>query len=153
MFTQPCFIRKNTPELREKLRKIGYRSMNRSDKEDEGECLLVCEGDEDLIDSYPFYAPRDNKCCNYYDQSQVIDCGVNEDLFMSLAALRDDSDYRQMFICTKDYGVDYELYQPMHKRGDIVHMLFCHHIYDAKGPNSKYWHKLTTEELIRHFKE
>lgn len=26
-FTQPCFIRKNTPELRKKLRELGYNEL------------------------------------------------------------------------------------------------------------------------------
>ena len=141
MFIQPCFIRKNTPELREKLRKIGYRSMNRSDKEDEGECLLVCEGDEDLIDSYPFYAPRDNKCCNYYDQSQVIDCGTNEELFLALASLRDDTDVNQWFTNGNTW------------KNCMLHKADLDSWNREFGFGTTVVHKATVKELVEHFKD
>lgn len=35
MFTQPCFIRKNTPELREKLQKLGQRANTLDDFKEE----------------------------------------------------------------------------------------------------------------------
>ena len=151
MFIQPCFIRKNTPELREKLRKIGYRSMNRSDKEDEGECLLVCEGDEDLIDSYPFYAPRDNICCNYYDPSQVIDCGKNENLFLALAALRNNTDINQWFVCNEDYTCDLaeDPEYPTFKGEFLFNYVDNFNVY----VDSCHWHKATVQELIKHFKK
>lgn len=114
MFTQACFIIKDTQELRDKLKEIG-------------------------INPYPCIVP---KCINYlfvnrgfYSRNEIgykeeidsaIDCGTNEDLFLALAALRDDSDYMQYFIaaesdkpmlCTKenieDHTVWHELYRKM----------------------------------------
>lgn len=138
MFTQPRFLRKNTSELREKLRNMGYQgfkgcSLNHDDKTDEGECLFVSNGDETLIDSFPTYQALDTRTCEYFNLSQVIDCGVNEDLFLALSALRNDSDYRQCFVCTKTYGFDHELNRPIAIKGEMTYMLFCHKIYDAKG--------------------
>jgi hypothetical protein len=83
-FIQPCFIRKNTAELRRKLESLGYRKG--------GYPLPV--GREDVYDrdihlyenSYHF---RDS---TLYGITNNIDCGTNEDLFFALAALRDDSD-------------------------------------------------------------
>lgn len=34
MFTTPCFIRKNTQELREKLEEMGYEKQSNSDIDD-----------------------------------------------------------------------------------------------------------------------
>lgn len=114
MFTQACFIIKDTQELRDKLKEIG-------------------------INPHPCIVP---KCINYlfvnrgfYSRNEIgykeeidsaIDCGTNEDLFLALAALRDDSDYMQYFIaaesdkpmlCTKenieDHTVWHELYRKM----------------------------------------
>lgn len=114
MFTQACFIIKDTQELRDKLKEIG-------------------------INPYPCIVP---KCINYlfvnrgfYSRNEIgykeeidsaIDCGANEDLFLALAALRNDSDYMQYFIaaesgkpmlCTKenieDHTVWHELYRKM----------------------------------------
>lgn len=114
MFTQACFIIKDTQELRDKLKEIG-------------------------INPYPCIVP---KCINYlfvnrgfYSRNEIgykeeidsaINCGTNEELFLALAALRDDSDYMQYFIaaesdkpmlCTKenieDHTVWHELYRKM----------------------------------------
>lgn len=114
MFTQACFIIKDTQELRDKLKEIG-------------------------INPYPCIVP---KCINYlfvnrgfYSRNEIgykeeidsaIDCGINEELFLALAALRDDSDCMQYFIaaesdkpmlCTKenieDHTVWHELYRKM----------------------------------------
>lgn len=114
MFTQACFIIKDTQELRDKLKEIG-------------------------INPYPCIVP---KCINYlfvnrgfYSRNEIgykeeidsaIDCGTNEELFLALAALRNDSDYMQYFIaaesdkpmlCTKenieDHTVWHELYRKM----------------------------------------
>lgn len=93
MFTQSAFIRKNTPELREKLTELGYtlciccnfpegwlfvslsNGAHRIDEEEQPEFLA------DIKD-------RPN---------EIIDLGKNENLFVALASLRDDSDYMQWF--------------------------------------------------------
>ena len=75
--------------------------------------------------------------------NSCIDCGVNEDLFLAIAALRDDSDVYQYFV---------------NEKGMFV---FCNqselkHVID----NSEDWwdysvsefHKATVAELIEHFK-
>lgn len=76
-FTQKAFIRKNTPELRERLAKIGYKIISASENS-----MLNC----------------DNGWINGLESIDVffgIDCGTNEELFLAIAALRDDSDYMQ----------------------------------------------------------
>lgn len=84
MFTDFCFIRKNTPELREKLIELGYK-----------------QNDFDLNDK-PWLATNNNMFIGVDDGFQNLplgdtDCGENETLFLAIAALRDDTDKNQWF--------------------------------------------------------
>lgn len=84
MFTDFCFIRKNTPELREKLIELGYK-----------------QNDFDL-NNKPWLATNHNMFIGVDDGFQNlpiedIDCGENETLFLAIAALRDDTDKNQWF--------------------------------------------------------
>jgi len=84
MFIQSTFIKKNTPELRKKLEELGYiPSYKRFNHV--GSCTQCNSGNS--------YACFDAE----YENGKGIDCGTNEDLFLALAALRDDSDYMQWF--------------------------------------------------------
>ncbi len=84
MFTNFCFIRKNTPELREKLIELGYK-QNEFDFNDK-----------------PWLATNYNMFIGVDDGFQNLplgdtDCGENETLFLAIAALRDDTDKNQWF--------------------------------------------------------
>lgn len=150
MFTQSAFIRKNTPELREKLTELGYtlciccnfpegwlfvspsNGAHRIDEEEQPEFLA------DIKD-------RPN---------EMIDSGKNENLFLALAALRDDSDYMQWFVTESDQQyMNQGMYIP---KGSFELCLtedryngqdnrFCNTIVPA--------HKATISELIEHFKK
>ena len=140
MFTQPCFIRKNTPELRKKLEELGYINgawesphfeypylecwPNRKFGLFKGEGFYMTEDDYRL----------DGKVWTYNPKGDVIDCGDNEELFLALAALRDDSDKNQWFTddtCDIWEMSEYELPS---------------HYMQLEG------HKATIEEIIEHFK-
>lgn len=69
-----------------------------------------------------------------------IDCGTNEELFLAIAALRDDTDDNQWFTDGNDWFLCRYLKVGMHYQ-DMPEILF------------KKWHKATVEELIEHFKE
>jgi len=89
MFKQPCFIRKNTPELRKKLNELGYKESHYNKVQYE----YLCVGDSNAdgyisFNHYPVTAENEN----------VIDCGTNEQLFLALAALRDVGGYLQWYI-------------------------------------------------------
>lgn len=114
MFTQSCFINKNTEELRDKLVKLGYKYLP-SVIRNRNEMLFANRGY--FSNNFPYNAML-------IDES--TDCGDNEELFLALTALRDDSDYMQYFIasesdkptlCTKenieDHTVWHELYRKM----------------------------------------
>ena len=132
MFTQPCFIRKNTSELRGKLHSIGYDvsdSLNLM-----GDYIKCSNGSAECI-LKPFEFKEKEELDRY------IDCGENEDLFLAIAALRDDSNEHQWFLWDKEEG---------EKDNSNKWKL-----YD-NNPDWSWWifevHKATVEELIEHFK-
>ncbi len=149
MFIQHCFIRKNTPELRKKLREIGYQgfkgcSLNHDDESDNGECLFVSNGDESLIDSFPIYQALDTRTCEYFNLSEVVDCGTNEDLFLALAALNSENDYMQWFVTEEEqHWINLDRYAP---EGSVELCLVQHRNGIVKA------HKASVQELIEHFK-
>lgn len=91
-FIQPCYIHKNTLELRNKLEELGYK-LNE---------VMYCETDELLcVDMDEYSSAREYETEDLL-RCQYIDCGENEDLFLALAALREDSDYKQYFVNDED---------------------------------------------------
>lgn len=126
-FTTPCFIRKNTPQLRKKLEELGYYPHPSEKK---------------LYELYPNYVgPSLHTGRDFYSimpNEEVefeIYCRFNEDRFLAIAALREDSDYMQWFTDGEFWDVNF--------RDDIP---FCEQV----GSND--FHKATVEEIIEHFK-
>lgn len=150
-FTTPCFIRKNTPELRKKLKELGYEILNSGDTtldahnyDGKGSHKSIEEG-KSIITSYG------NLYGVVYDVDTVtkkgrIDCGTNEELFLAIAALRDDTNYMQWFVCTSDYK---ESDGKEWKVGDFD-LNTCPDDFDNILPH---WRKATVNELIEHFKD
>ena len=95
MFTTPCFIRKNTPELRNKLEGLGYFP---SSKIWYDENFAICTIYRDNVGEYFTFKIDDDFERIIAPSYPYIDCGTNEKLFIALAAMRDDSDYMQWFI-------------------------------------------------------
>lgn len=127
MFTQSCFIRKNSPELREKLKKLGYYVYDSDmNKDSPAEWCTV-------IESEAGYAGIWNK--EPKNKEKFLDCGENEELFLAIAALRDDNDFMQYF-----------------KAAEVDWLLLCRvkYIEDYTTFHELY-RKLTPEELIEHF--
>ena len=146
MFTQECFIRKCTSELKYKLEMIGYHRRPIKEKYDSHKFLLVyrdgcynsCTGNETGLEYY-------------------IDCGENEDLFLAIAALRDDSDLHQYFILDRNISCASENFKP---KGTFI---LCNRNtwfrdFNKDGNVDMFSsanipaHKATLEELIEHFK-
>ena len=124
-FTQPCFIRKNTPELIKKLEELGYDYYTPNGiKLDNIVASLGCIFDICSIDTIK---QAFNNC---------IDCGTNEELFLALAALRDDTNYMQWFTDGKKWF--------QNKQNDIKIIR-----YGAGNPIN--FHKATVEEIIKYF--
>lgn len=127
-FTTPCFIRKSTAELRKKLEELGYKpSLSVNIKEP---YLWTSENGI-------YYSSCNNLSQEYgeYIGPYGIFCKDDEDLFLALAALREDSEYMQWFTDGEFWDVNF--------RDDIP---FCEQV----GSND--FHKATVEELIEHFK-
>ena len=125
MFIQPCFIRKNTPELIKKLEELGYN--RHPSYGDNGQYLYLNRG---------FYHTN---VVGYSEEiERMIDCGTNEELFLALAALRDDSNYMQWFTDGEKWF----------KFGGIIQNGF---IIDKE--THLLYHKASVEEIIEHFKE
>ena len=146
-FTTTAFIRKNTTKIRNRLRELGYycnpylgwHNLYASVR---GFASVYSMSDDDInvlskkIDSF-------------------IDCGTNENLFLAIAALRDDTDEDQWFVTDSPLSVSYD---------DIVgndhyftepkgSMFFWDENWNHATIISGSYHKATVEELIEHFKE
>ena len=135
MFTQPCFIKKNTQGLRLGLDLLGYKPMqsiipNREDM------LFVKDGY--FMNNFPYDTTQSDK---------AIDCGNNESLFFALAALRDDTDYMQWF---KNNKIEYWI------QCTSEVLVFYTYLKDkdkyVETNFSDNFHKATVQELIEHFK-
>ena len=147
-FATPCFIRKNTQELRKKLEELGYEILNSGDTtldahnyDGKGSHKSIEEG-KAIITSYG------NLYGVVYDVDTVtkkgrIDCGTNEFLFFAIAALRDDTDNGQVFVNGKgDWGI----------RRDFNNGFIMEYLYLPNDFNEENYHKASVEELIEIFK-
>lgn len=141
MFTTPCFIRKNTSELRRKLRRLGYKPF--WEPKGEGLCIatsvypphytVISEDDFNDTDQHITWKTIDR-----------IDCGTNEYLFLAIAALRDDSDRNQWFVTEEEmHWPNQDTWMPV---GSFI--FSCLHNYTNDDGKV---HKATVEELIEHF--
>ena len=93
MFIQKCFIRKNTEYLRDKLTELGYEHYKNIDEYKCHSTYIVSDNGRTL-----FYYDGFNNENIINSMSNFIDCKKNEELFLAIAALRDDSDDYQWFI-------------------------------------------------------
>lgn len=140
-FTTVAFIRRNTPELRKKLEELGYKcSSLRRDRS----CLYTTA----YFNVYHSIHPEwlDNE---YIRKPYDVDCGTNEELFLAIAALRDDTNENQWFTNGKDWA--YHLKPSYCAPCVIIYktLAFDHIPEDFKMGN---YYKATVEELIEHFK-
>ena len=139
MFTTSCFIRKNTPELRGKLEKLGYSPTLNG----HGEWFIPMD-ELPYLETFPMsksYMGRAGVCC-----TSVIDCGTNEELFLALAALRDDTDKDQWFTDGSDWAIWRE---DGSFRGKLIAGFEFHYL--PSNTNYNKYHKATAEEIVEHF--
>lgn len=142
-FTTPAFIRKNTPELRKKLEELGYlfipNGWNEWNIPIENCEYLLCDTDTYQGNPISYYT---GKVCK---PNLGIDCGTNEELFLAIAALRDDTDKYQWFIM----DVEIYVYIPKGTWFQSTDRNGGRHV--GTQIESLYCHKATVEELIEHF--
>ena len=137
-FLYKAFIRKNSPELRAKLENLGYTNGAWETPRFHYPYLSVWPNPKfGLFKGEGFYMTEDDyrldgKVWEYKPKEDVIDCGDNEELFLAVAALRDDTDRCQWFTDGKMWEMD---------DSDLPS-----HYMQLEG------YKASIEELINHFK-
>lgn len=87
-FTTQCFICKNTTSIRNRLKELGYYCNPYLGWHN----LFTCVFGINSVYSLDDYDKNGLKGID-----GLIDCGTNEELFLAIAALRDDTDKYQWF--------------------------------------------------------
>ena len=137
-FTTPCFIRKNTKKLRNKLKKLGYKpSLSVNIKEP----YLWTNKDGIYFSSHNHLSREKGECITLYG----IFCQGDEDLFLALAALNESNDYMQWFVDKRGVFV-----QCKHRQIQEFVDIAAINGYDIGGD---WLRKATVEEIIEHFKD
>lgn len=147
-FVVECFIRKNTPELRNKLNELGYHICSCTEFEDAKWLETFLQTDHPSVHGIGYW---DETCPfephqaldffvkeNATSEIPAIDCDENEDLFLTLAALRDDNNYMQWFTDGENWF--------QNKQNDIE-------VINCKVGNPINFHKATAEEIIKAYKD
>lgn len=172
MFITSCFIRKNTPELRKKLEELGYKPFGSVKYEWNTEWGISTDNRLGEFESFDDNGLKNIiKCCSS-DYENSIDCGTNEELFLALAALRNDNDYMQWFVSPKTHihkmsgsfgqivGMDghykeiigYEWYRYENKDNALTERLNA--MIQMEVEDMEFLpHKATVKEIIEHFKD
>lgn len=112
MYTNSCYIRKNTPDLRKKLEELGYRVCICTELSDTK--WLYTSNNPNLAfnvhgigytSEEEFPGATSEIFLAKFEQSakekNIIDCSTNEELFLAIAALRDDTWLNQWIIVPK----------------------------------------------------
>lgn len=126
-FTTPCLIYKNTLELQGKLEILGYVEHPTMMNVDISSQFLICN--RGFFAGIPL---------GYKEEiDNAIDCETNENLFLAISALRDDTDKNQWFTD----GYHWEICPD-----EVAYINAWINKYESSP------HKATVEELIEHFK-
>lgn len=135
-FIQPCYIRKNTSYLIKKLEELGYIShiFNNND------------ANNIYVDKLGTYISVDIE-----NHPSYIDCETNEELFLALAALRNDTNENQWFIAQRtmwdeNYNGEITVYYEENE-------WLMWDYYSFMEDMSSDFRKATKEEIIEHFKD
>jgi hypothetical protein len=150
-FTTPTFIRKNTPELRKKLEELGY-IKNSPKWTDDCNIIWAYQYPEKGFDT-PNYVIADSFDIPFDKHSclcgKFIDCGTNEELFLAIAALRDDTNENQWFTNGEEWA-----YHPKTECCSPCNTVYRTLAFDyiPKDTNMVNYHKATVKELIEYFK-
>ena len=126
-FKTPCLIYKNTLELQGKLKILGYVEHPTMMNVDISSQFLICN--RGFFAGIPL---------GYKEEiDNAIDCETNENLFLAISALRDDTDKNQWFTD----GYHWEICPD-----EVAYINAWINKYESSP------HKATVEELIEHFK-
>lgn len=153
-FTTSCFIRKNTPELRQKLVELGHTICRCCEFEGAEWLTVTCNPNCAFsVHGWGFWSEDapfsfENRFNSFLEDNEkrempMIDCGINEDLFLALVALRNDIPDYQWFLWEHNDGE----YHPEDNDSWKQYI---------PGEHWQEWwwfevRKATTDELIKHF--
>lgn len=141
-FTTPCIIRKNTTKIRDRLKELDYNCNP----------YLGWHNLYTTIHGYASVYSMNDDDINVLSKKidSFIDCGTNEELFLAIAALRDDTDENQWFTNGEEWA-----YHPKTECCSPCNTVYRTLAFDSipKDTNMGNYHKATVEELIEHFKE
>lgn len=128
-FTTPCIIRKNTTKIRDRLKELDYNCNP----------YLGWHNLYTTIHGYASVYSMNDDDINVLSKKidSFIDCGTNEELFLAIAALRDDTNENQWFTD----GYHWEICPD--------EVAYINDWIDKYGFSP---HKAIVEELIAHFK-
>ena len=144
-FIQSCFIRKKNPELIKKLEELGYKPFGAIKYDWDRGWGISVDNRSGEFESFDDKGLENIMRCTLPDYDDSIDCGTNEELFLALAALRDDKPDYQWFLWEHNDG-EYHTEENDSWRQYIP------------GEHWEEWwwfevRKATVEELIEFFKE
>ena len=148
-FIQPCFIRKNSPELRKKLEELGYKPFGSVKYEWDTGRGLSTDNRLGEFESFDNNGLENIIKCEPPDYENSIDCGTNEELFFALAALRDDTNENQWFIAQRtmwdeNYNGEITVYYEENEW-----LMWGYYSLMEEIPSD--FRKATVEEIIAHF--
>lgn len=103
-----CIIRKNTKELRESLMSLRYRWLV---KEKGANCIVT---NPEILK----YMELREKSVEAWKDEGWIDCGANDDMFLAIAALANNTDLGQWLIVTDATGDRWVKCEELRFRGD-----------------------------------
>lgn len=134
-FIQSCLIRKKNKRLIEKLNNLGYVYPDKFHKIGTNLLTLPCrhwrEGRVISFTNENLSLVRRLRS-GQHTFHHPIDCGTNEELFLAIAAIRDDGDVNQWFV-----------------NADGNFKMYCNDTMEDDWDET--YRKATVEELIEHF--
>lgn len=140
-FKHCVYINKNTPELRGALVEMGYNDFmaNASVYRRSG---LVCN--KKAIAGIPYDSDEFNIAEYLSERRHIINSEGKETVFLAIAAINDENDYMQWFICDDGHSM-FMVDKPGMTMDEYVHnYMDC---WDTTGAR-----KATADEIITHFK-
>lgn len=141
MFKQSCFIRKNNFQLRLALHNLGYENAR---NDTVGNCIATTTTTQHYNTISQYYVDSNDPRITWKENR--VDCGTNEELFIAIASLRNDSDKNQWFICQEEYISTHTM--ELVKVGTWQ----MNTQYDKLTYRLKHlWRKASVQELIEHF--
>lgn len=164
-FQVDCFIRKNSIELRKKLEELGHTICKCCEFEGADWLDIITHKDAsytvhgigydgEFVDIYGTLTQQE-RFSEFLKTTKSIDCETNEELFLALAALRDDTPINSFYyfkerLCKceklelKDLNFNTGRYYYKCRSIDNPMICFCCQEKDLQ--------KATVEEIIEHFK-